>query len=567
MRWKFKPEPNPKKVAVLAKALQIDTTLAKLLVQRGVETFDQAKAFFRPDLQDLHDPFLMRDMDKAVKRITSALQNNENILVYGDYDVDGTTSVALVSSYLKQFHEHIATYIPDRDTEGYGISYRGIDFADDNDISLVIALDCGIKAVEKIRYAREKNIDFIICDHHTPGDTLPDATAVLDPKRKDCLYPYKELSGCGVGFKLIQALHEQQGHSVEELRPYLDLVTTSIAADIVPITGENRILAYHGLQVINENPSIGIAALKKTIDKEKLSITDVVFGIAPQINAAGRLLHADFALKVLTCSNAEEAEKHALHIHTINEERKDLDKKITSEALLQIHSENNKNSYTNVVFQLDWHKGVIGIVASRIIETHYKPTLIFTQNEDVLVGSARSVRGFNLYEALEACDDLIVQWGGHKYAAGLTLKPENYKAFKERFEKVVKERLQPEQRLRELSVDSEIFLSEISMKFYRIIQQMAPFGPGNMHPVFAASGLRDNGMSRRVGADKSHLKLHIIEGANPKTYQGIGFGLGDLYPLIQTPFKAAFTLDINEWQGVQSLQLKIKDLQKDTGQQ
>ncbi len=563
MRWKFKPEPNPKKVAVLAKVLQIDTTLAKLLVQRGIETFEQAKDFFRPNLQNLHDPFLMKDMDKAVNRINTALQNDENILIYGDYDVDGTTSVALVSTYLKQFHKHIATYIPDRDSEGYGISYRGIDYADEHNISLVIALDCGIKAVEKIQYARKKNIDFIICDHHTPGAKLPEAVAVLDPKRTDCPYPYKELSGCGVGFKLIQALHEQKGHSVEELRPYLELVTTSIAADIVPITGENRILAYHGLQVINNNPGTGMAALKNTIEKKNLNITDVVFGIAPQINAAGRLMHADFALKVLTCDKAEEAQKFAFQIHQINEERKDLDKKITREALLQIENENDENRYTNVVFQPHWHKGVIGIVASRIIETHYKPTVVFTRKKDVLVGSARSVRGFNLYQSLEACDDYILQWGGHKYAAGLSLKPENYEAFKNCFEKTVKERIKPEQRTRELHIDAEIFLSEISMKFYRIIQQMAPFGPGNMHPVFAASGLRDNGLSRRVGTDSSHLKLHIIEGANPKTYPGIGFGLGDLFPLLQAPFRAAFTLDINEWQGNKSLQLKVKDLQKD----
>ncbi len=563
MRWTFKPEPNPKKKALLAKALNVDSTIAKILLQRGIETFDQAKAFFRPNLTDLHDPFLMQDMNRAVKRIGEALQKGENILVYGDYDVDGTTSVALVSKYLKIYQENIGTYVPDRNNEGYGISFQGIDFAVDNGFSLVIALDCGIKAVDKIAYANKKNVDFIICDHHTPGETLPKAVAILNPKRNDCEYPYKELSGCGVGFKLIQALAQRKGKQVEDLTAYLDLVATSIAADIVPMTGENRILAYHGLRVINENPSIGIHALKSTIDKKTLNITDVVFGIAPKINAAGRLKHANYAVEILIETDKDKVKKMADAINELNNDRKELDRKITEEALIQIAKEVTKDAYTTVVYDPDWHKGVIGIVASRLIETHYRPTIVFTKSGEYLTASARSVKGYNLYNALETCSDFIEQFGGHKYAAGLTIKPENLKAFKKCFEKVVATTIEPENRIRGILVDSEIFLSEISFKSYRILEQMAPFGPGNMHPVFAASGLRDNGMGKKVGKDKTHLKLSIIEGANKQTYNGIGFGLGAEFPLIQKPFKIIFTIDENHWNGNVSLQLKIRDIKQE----
>ena len=563
MRWTFKPEPNPKKKALLAKALNVDSTIAKILLQRGIETFDQAKAFFRPNLSDLHDPFLMQDMNRAVKRIEEALQKGENILVYGDYDVDGTTSVALVSKYLKTYQENIGTYVPDRNNEGYGISFQGIDFAVDNGFSLVIALDCGIKAVDKIEYANKKNVDFIICDHHTPGETLPKAVAILNPKRNDCEYPYKELSGCGVGFKLIQALDQKKGKQVEDLTAYLDLVATSIAADIVPMTGENRILAYHGLKIINENPSTGIHALKSTIDKKTLNITDVVFGIAPKINAAGRLKHANYAVEILIETDKDKAKKMADAINELNNDRKELDRKITEEALIQIAKEVTKDAYTTVVYDPDWHKGVIGIVASRLIETHYRPTIVFTKSGEFLTASARSVKGYNLYNALETCSGFIEQFGGHKYAAGLTIKPENLNAFKKCFEKVVATTIKPENRLREILVDSEIFLSEISFKSYRILEQMAPFGPGNMHPVFAASGLRDNGMGKKVGKDKTHLKLSIIEGANKQTYNGIGFGLGAEFPLIQKPFKIVFTIDENHWNGNVSLQLKVRDIKQE----
>ncbi len=565
MRWTFKNQPNPKKVAVLAKALNIDKINARLLVQRGIETYEQAKAFFRPELSHLHDPFLMKDMVVAVNRIEKALAEDENILVYGDYDVDGTTSVALVSSYLKTVQEdRIGTYVPDRDNEGYGISYQGIDYAEANDFSLIIALDCGIKATDKVAYATKKNIDFIICDHHTPGDDLPEAVAVLDPKRKDCAYPFKELSGCGVGFKLLQALHEKNGGLLEDLIPYLDLVATSIAADIVPIIGENRVLTYFGLQVINTDPSIGIAALKKiAYQKETLSITDVVFGIAPRINAAGRLKHANYAVEILLETDYDKAKEMAKAINDFNIERKDLDKQITQKAINQIIENNEEENFTSVVYNESWHKGVIGIVASRMIETYYRPTIVFTKNKDFLTASARSVSGFDLYSALEACENLIEQWGGHKYAAGLKIKEENYLAFKAAFEAVVKERIPPELREPEIRIDSELELSDITPKFYRIVQQMAPFGPHNMHPFFMASGLRDNGYGKRVGEDKSHLKLSIVEGANPKTYNAIGFGLGHAFPLIQKPFKAVFTVEENTWNGFTSIQLKIKDIKEE----
>ncbi|HIP48563.1 MAG TPA: single-stranded-DNA-specific exonuclease RecJ [Lutibacter sp.] len=563
MRWTYKPEPNLKKTALLAKELGVTTVIAKILVQRGIETFEEAKNFFRPNLDNLHDPFLMKDMKKAVDRIEKALKNKENILVYGDYDVDGTTSVALVSKYLKTKQENIGTYVPDRNTEGYGISFQSIDFAYDNGFSLVIALDCGIKAIDKIAYANKKGVDFVICDHHTPGEILPAAIAVLDPKRKDCNYPYKELSGCGVGFKLLQALQQNQGIEVASLIPYLDLVATSIAADIVPMTGENRVLCYHGLKVINENPSVGIQALKATFDKETLNITDVVFGIAPRINAAGRLKHAHFSVELLIEQDKDKAREMAASLNEVNTQRKDLDKKITQEALSQIKLQNKKDPFTTVVYDENWHKGVIGIVASRLIETYYRPTIVFTKNGDFLTASARSVKGFNIYDALQTCDSYIEQWGGHKYAAGLSIKPENFDSFKKEFEKVVKETIKPECRLPEIRVDSEIFLSDVTLKFHRILEQMAPFGPGNMHPVFSASGLRDNGMGKRVGADKSHLKLSILEGSNPKTYNGIAFGLGELFSVIQKPFKTIFTIDENHWNGTTSIQLKIKDIKQE----
>ncbi|MGB2272764.1 MAG: single-stranded-DNA-specific exonuclease RecJ [Flavicella sp.] len=566
MRWKLKQSPDKNKVTSLASALQVSNVVAEILVQRGITTFEAAKAFFRPNFEALHDPFLMQDMTAAVERVEKAIEGGEHIMVYGDYDVDGTTSVALMTTYLKTRCDAVVSYIPDRYDEGYGISYKGIDFASDNDITLIIALDCGIKAIEKVAYATEKGIDFVICDHHRPGASIPNAVAVLDPKREDCQYPFDELCGCGVGFKLIQTLTQRQGLPFETLIPYLDLVATAIAADIVPMVGENRVLAYHGLKVINSAPRPGIKAIVKQLDKKALSITDVVFVIAPRINAAGRMKHGLHAVALLSETDFNLASKYAADIDSYNTERRSLDKKITEEALAQLVENNEENAATSVVFQEDWHKGVIGIVASRLIENYYRPTLVFTKSGQKLAASARSVKGFDVYNALEACSEYIEQFGGHKYAAGLTLLPENYEPFKKKFEAVVKATLAEALREPEISIDGTLFLSDIDAKLYRIIDQMAPFGPGNMRPVFMARGLRDNGFGKQVGADKSHLKLNIISGADDRTYSAIGFGLGEKNTMVKagTPFKAAFTIDENHWNGNTTLQLSLKDLQEDT---
>lgn len=560
MRWTLKPQPDTNKVKPLAKELSIDTTLAKILVQRGIETFDEAKQFFRPSLDDLHDPFLMKDMEIAVQRIEKAIANNENILVFGDYDVDGTTAVSLMSSYLKTIHPNIATYIPDRYEEGYGVSFQGIDFAEDNGFSLIIALDCGIKAIDKVAYATEKNIDFIICDHHKPGSEIPKAVAVLNPKQIDCNYPYDELCGCGVGFKLIQALASKRNQTIEDLIPYLDLVATAIAADIVPMTGENRVLAYHGLQVINSQPRNGIKAIIHQLQKKELTITDVVFIIAPRINAAGRMKHGNYAVELLTEMDFDSAIEFASAIEKFNSDRKELDRAITQEALLQIENNNEQEKYTTVVFDENWHKGVIGIVASRLTETYYRPTLVFTKSGDKLAASARSVKGFDVYNALEACSEFIEQFGGHKYAAGLTLLPEQYENFKNKFEEVVSATIEKSLLTPEITIDAEIDLSEITPKFFRIIQQMAPFGPLNMKPVFTTTAVRDNGYGKQVGADSSHLKLNLIYGSDQKTYNAIGFGLGNKISTIQNDFDIAYTLDENTWNGYTSIQLMLKDL-------
>ena len=561
MRWTIKPKPDPSKVARLSKELAVDSTTSFLLAQRGIETFEEAKNFFRPDLSDLHDPFLMKDMEKAVSRIEEAVENQENILVYGDYDVDGTTSVALMSSYLLSFYPNVATYIPDRYEEGYGISYKGIDFAEDNNFSLIIALDCGIKAIDKVAYAFKKEVDFIICDHHRPGAEIPKAKAVLDPKQEDCDYPFKELCGCGVGFKLIQALASKKGATINDLVLYLDLVATAIGADIVPIVGENRILAYHGLKVINENPRPGFEAILKQVKKEKLTITDVVFIIAPRINAAGRMKHGNHAVTLLCETDDNLAAEYAIDIDTYNTDRRDADKRITIEALVQIEENKEQDRFTSVVFDENWHKGVIGIVASRLTETYYRPTLVFTKSGEMLAASARSVKGFDVYNALEKCSEYLEQFGGHKYAAGLTLKPENYKSFKAQFEKVVEETIDPKMLIPEISIDSQISLSDITPKFYRILSQFAPFGPGNMTPVFMSEDLKDTGYGKQVGEDKTHLRFTATQHASGKIV-GIGFGLGEHIELIKNkkPFKAAYTIDENEWNGNVSLQLKLKDI-------
>ncbi len=560
MRWNIKPDPDKEIVNRLAKSLSVSPVLAKILCQRGITSFEEAKHFFRPKLEQLHDPFLMKDMNAAVSRIEKAINNKENILIYGDYDVDGTTAVSLVFSFLKKITNTIATYIPDRYQEGYGISYQGIDFAEDNDFSLIIALDCGIKAIDKIAYATKKNIDFIICDHHKPGNEIPNAAAVLNPKREDCNYPFDELCGCGVGFKLIQALGVKRGLTLNDLVPYLDLVATAIAADIVPMNGENRILAYFGLQVINSSPRNGIKALIKLAKKSYLTITDVVFIIAPRINAAGRIKHGNYAVELLTEMNFNAAIDFAKEIESFNSERKDLDKLITKEAIKQIKNNNEEDNCTTVVYQENWHKGVIGIVASRLIETYYRPTLVFTKSGEMLAASARSVKGFDVYNALLECEEYIEQFGGHKYAAGLTLHPNNYSKFKQKFEEVVVNSIDKKLLEPEISVDAEIEFSEITPKFFRIMNSMAPFGPSNMKPVFKATGVRDNGFGKTVGTDSSHLKLNLFQGDNKNTYNAIGFGLGNKLKVVNNEFDIAFTLDENDWNGYKSIQLILKDL-------
>lgn len=561
MRWTLKPKPSQEKVKHLVNELKVDELIATLLVQRGIETFDDARQFFRPSLDDLHNPYLMKDMDKAVSRIEKAIVDGENILVFGDYDVDGTTAVSLMSSYLKSYYPNIATYIPDRYDEGYGISYKGIDFAEDNDFSLIIALDCGIKSIDHVLYAKEKNIDFIICDHHRPGETLPEAIAVLDPKRDDCSYPYDELCGCGVGFKLVQALAQNRNQTIEDLIPYLDLVATAIAADIVPITGENRVLAKFGLEVINSNPRPGIKALIQNVKKKVLTITDVVFIIAPRINAAGRIKHGNEAVALLTEYDLDQAEFFASEIEQHNSDRKDLDKQITVEALSQIEENKEKEKFTTVVYNENWHKGVIGIVASRLTETYYRPTIVFTKSGDKLAASARSVKDFDVYNALEACSEHLEQFGGHMYAAGMTLMEENYLNFKNAFEKEVEKTIPPDLLIPEISVDAEIELSDINERLIRILNQFEPFGPQNMTPVFVCKNVKDTGYGKTIGQSDEHLKLFVKQNGS-EGFGVIGFGLGNKLELTknQNPFDIAFCIDENEFNGNVTVQLRLKDL-------
>ncbi|MDI6045300.1 single-stranded-DNA-specific exonuclease RecJ [Flavobacterium yafengii] len=563
MRWTLKSKPSEDTVQHLAKALNVEDFVATLLVQRGIETFEDAKRFFRPSLDDLHDPYLMKDMGKAVARIEKAIENEENILIFGDYDVDGTTAVSLVSSYLKTYYPNVATYIPDRYDEGYGISFKGIDFADDNGFSLIIALDCGIKSIDHVAYAKERNIDFIICDHHRPGDFLPEAVAVLDPKRDDCNYPYDELCGCGIGFKLIQALGKNRNQTIDDLIPYLDLVSAAIAADIVPMTGENRVLAYFGLQVINSDPRPGIKAIIHQIKKQTLDITDVVFIIAPRINAAGRIKHGNHAVELLTEFDFEQAQQFAFEIEAYNSERKELDKLITKEALQQIEENNEKERFTSVVFQEDWHKGVIGIVASRLIETYYRPTLVFTKSGDKYAASARSVKGFDVYNALEACTEHLEQFGGHMYAAGMTLKQENYQIFKDAFEKEVERTIHPDMLTPEIAVDAEIDFADITPKLIRILKQFEPYGPKNMTPIFLTKNIKDTGYGKPLGQEDEHLKLFVKQN-NSEGIAAIGFNLGNKIELTthQKPFQAVYCIDENEWKGKLSLQLRLRDIKE-----
>ncbi|MGQ3087569.1 single-stranded-DNA-specific exonuclease RecJ [Flavobacterium sp.] len=561
MRWNLKPSPPSEKVQHLAEALKVDDVIAALLIQRGVETFEQARSFFRPSLDDLHDPFLMKDMDRAVERIEAAIAKGENILVFGDYDVDGTTAVSLVSSYLRSYYPNVDTYIPDRYREGYGVSFAGIDYADDNGCTLIIALDCGIKSVDKVAYANDKGIDFIICDHHRPGNVLPEAVAVLDPKREDCTYPYDELCGCGVGFKLVQALAGRRGLTITDLMPYLDLVATAIAADIVPITGENRVLAKFGLDVINASPRPGIKALIQNLKRQVLTISDVVFVIAPRINAAGRIKHGNYAVELLTEFDLTQAEEFAAQIESLNADRKDLDKQITIEALTQIDENSDHDKFTTVVYKESWHKGVIGIVASRLTETYYRPTLVFTKSGDRLAASARSVKDFDIYNALEACAEHLEQFGGHMYAAGLTLLEEQYPLFRDKFEQVVSETIDPELLTPEISIDAEIDLTDITPKFFRLIKQFEPFGPGNMTPVFVTRNLKDTGFGKPIGSDESHLRLFVRQ-EGQEGFGAIGFGLASKMDLAcgGEVFEAAYSIDENVWHGEANLQLRLRDI-------
>lgn len=554
-------KPDQNKINTLKESLNIDQVIATLLLQRGISTYEEARLFFRPKIEDLHNPFLMKDMDKAVDRVLKAIHNNEKILVYGDYDVDGTTAVALVSSFLKKYSDFITTYIPDRYLEGYGISYTGIDYAHDNEVTLIIALDCGIKSVEHIAYATEKGIDFIICDHHRPGNELPKAIAVLDPKRDDCNYPYDELCGCGIGFKLIQAIAQKEHISVEKLMPFLDLVAIAIGADIVPITGENRIFAKFGLEIINSNPRPGVNALMQSIKKKKLTINEVVFIIAPRINAAGRIKHGNYAVALLTEFDNEQALIAAQEIESFNIERKELDKQITYEALEQIKKNKEELHKTTVVFQENWHKGVIGIVASRLTETYYRPTLVFTKSEGKLAASARSVKDFDIYEALEYCKEHIIQFGGHKYAAGLTLEEQEYIAFKNKFEEVVSKTINPDLLQPEIVVDCEINFSDITPKFLKILKQFEPFGPQNMTPVFLTSQVFDTGYGKKMGANDEHLKLFVKQKNNQENaFSAIGFTMGEL--LEETVDRKLFTLlysiDENEFNNETTVQLRVR---------
>ena len=558
-QWNLKPKANEQLVAELQESLGVAKIVAELLVQRGITTFETAKTFFRPDLSHLHDPFLMKDMDSAVSRLSTAIQKGENILVYGDYDVDGTTAVSLMYSFIKSIHDKVEYYIPDRYAEGYGVSFKGVDYAANNQFSLIIALDCGIKAVDKIDYAREKGIDFIICDHHRPGDFLPKATAVLDPKQIDCLYPYKELSGCGVGFKLIQAYCQKSKIPFAKIIPYLDLLVVSIAADIVPITGENRILAHFGLQQLNENPRIGLKALMEVSNKDKsFTISDVVFGLAPRINAAGRIEHGAKAVELMVQEDIELAKEKAQAINQHNLKRRELDQSITEEASQMIVT----GAKSTVVFHPDWHKGVVGIVASRLIESYYRPTIVLTENNGKLVGSARSVKGFDVYDAIDACSEYVEQFGGHKYAAGLTLKKENLEAFTAKFESIVAETIKEEMLIPQVSIDAVLSISDIDHKLYRILKQMAPFGPENMSPVFMSKQVVDRGYGRKIGQEKTHLKLSVTDTNRSQFLDCIGFGMAEKFELIKggQQFDIAYALEENEWNGNVNLQLRLKDI-------
>ena len=583
-KWILHQPVDRQQVADIVKVLNIDENLATLLVQRGITNYEEAKTFFRPSLSQLHDPFLMKDMDKAVERVMRAINDGEKVLIYGDYDVDGTTAVAVVYTYLKPFFKKkkIEFYIPDRYEEGYGISIKGIDYAADNGFKLVIALDCGIKAVERIEYANQRGVDFIICDHHRAGDVIPNAVAVLDAKRPDCHYPYDELSGCGVGFKLVTALSMKGLGTIEEVYELLDLLAVSIAADIVPITGENRVLAYFGLKQLNKKPRPGIEAIlqhaniyrrdEDQLDEDEnvltreLTISDLVFLIGPRINAAGRIAKASDSVRLLLADKKDHAEKLAASINDLNDERREFDNRITEEALGMIDADDVlRDAKSTVVFNERWHRGVIGIVASRLTDYYYRPTIVLTRANGLVTGSARSIKNFDIYDAIDNCSDLLEHFGGHKYAAGLSMKPENLPEFRRRFEAYVAEHLVDEDFVPEMEVDLKIKFSDITSKFMRILNQFAPFGPGNMAPVFWTDNVIDAGGSRPVGGHR-HLKLTVSQVGDAEQgvapFSGIAFQKGDLFDRIHNgePFSICYHLEYNTWQGKTNLQLNVKDI-------
>ncbi len=566
--WNLKKQGDLNEVKHLSAALNVNMVIARLLVQRGIRTFNDAKAFFRPRLSDLLNPFLMKDMDKAVSRVEQAIANKEKVIVYGDYDVDGTTSVAMMYSFLKSRIELIEYYIPDRYSEGYGISPQSINYAIDNGFTLVIALDCGIKAVEKIADAKERGLDFIICDHHNPDNEIPPAVAVLDPKRPDCNYPNKELSGCGVGFKLLQAYCQKNNIEQEEIYDMLDLLVVSIASDIVPIIGENRVMAYYGLKKLNTNPGIGLQTIINLagIADTEITISDIVFKIGPRLNASGRIEHGKKSVQILVSDDNEKSDLIGEEIDSYNEIRKTLDRDITQEALDMIdRNEELKFMNSTVLYNRDWHKGVVGIVASRVTEQYYRPSIILTESNGLATGSARSVRDFDLYEAIGKCSDLLESYGGHMYAAGLTLKIENIPAFRQRFEEIVTKQITNMQQTQTIEIDAKITLSEITPRFYRILKQFAPFGPHNMSPVFITEDVYDAGTSRLVGKNQEHLKLDLVEpDVNSGIFAGIAFNQKHAFELITSgsPFDICYSIAENDYRGKINLQLFIKDIKK-----
>ena len=567
--WKLREGADADNIRQLSSELGVDPVLAELLVQRGVHTFEQARSFFRPSLDDLHDPFLMTDMDKAVERLHLAVSRGEKILVYGDYDVDGTTAVSLVYTFLRRLTRQLDFYIPERYDEGYGVSYKGIDWAAENGFGLIITLDCGIKANEKVEYARERGIDVIICDHHLPENDLPKAVAVLDPKREDCYYSFDDLSGCGVGFKLVQAYSQKYNIPFETLIPLLDLLVVSIASDLVSVVGENRILAHYGLKQLNSHPREGLLAMIQLsgLEPGHLTIDDIVFKIGPRINAAGRMESGRIAVELLTASNVNEAIRIGNEINEHNNERKNIDRRITQEALEMVESGGCLSSgKATIVYNPQWHKGVVGIVASRLVEAYYKPTIVFTMSQGGLVtGSARSVHGFDLYEAIESCADLLENFGGHLYAAGLTLKEENLPAFCERIEKHISGKIIPEMQTPVVDIDAMLNFSQITPKFLRILKQFQPFGPGNSAPVFRTDNVYDNGMGRKVGAEGGHLKLELIQESHPYHHiSAIAFNMADYFDHIKNgnPIDVCYSIVENYYRGTSNTQLRVKDLRE-----